>query len=128
MTEFIFGVSRHAQERMAQYYGAASRAEWHDLLLQILDRRAVLVSTRLPRHADETWNEIWACQVRGDTVRVVWSPLSAIVVTVLPPNASTATYAREKMHVQRQRAHDAAMDVRKERPRAWRREWERGGE
>lgn len=125
MPEHIIGVSNHAQTRMREYHDAVSHAEWRGLLLQILDRQAVLVETKLPRRINEAWNETYACTMRGKTVLVVWAPLNAIVVTVLPPGASAAGYLRRQMGVQRPGAKRGAEKVVHEERGGWRREWER---
>lgn len=80
------GVSNHAQHRAVDYLGVLpSRREWVELLLAILDRRAVLLN------ADDGSGrrcEIYLWELAGRRLRAVWAPgwdgAPAMLVTLMP--------------------------------------------
>lgn len=80
------GVSNHAQHRAVDYLGELpSRGEWMQLLLDILDRRAVLLNSD---DGSGRRCEIYLCELRGRRLRAVWAPgwggAPAMLVTLMP--------------------------------------------
>ncbi|MBX9752296.1 MAG: hypothetical protein K5Q68_22090 [Roseococcus sp.] len=84
------GVSDHAQLRTHERLPCApTRAQWLQLVLDILDRRAALLSVDT-RTRDE--REHWLCLVAGQPMRVVWKPSVAMVITVMPLRAKPLSH------------------------------------
>lgn len=81
----IPGVTRHAQERLADHYGiVASKAAWLEAVMSILDRRALLVRVQGTPGRDDLLSEVYALTLAGQAIEVVWKPSVGAVVTVLP--------------------------------------------
>jgi hypothetical protein len=73
----IPGVSRHARDRMQERHGRdLTRTEWRGAVLDIIDRRATLLSVA-PN------GEIWAVGIGCLTIRMVWRPEHGLIATVL---------------------------------------------
>lgn len=96
----IAGVSPHAMRRLDERYGVTlSPGEWREIVLQVIDRRGLLVSADVawrPDRADgkpgsETW--MVACQQTGPLL-VVWAPEIATITTIKPKDNSRRSYAR----------------------------------
>lgn len=121
------GVSDHAQDRLEEYHGLRlSEAEWRDVVLQIIERRAVLTAThppaRRPKKAFPFAAETWLVRARGVEFRAVWSANTATIVTVRAQHHNREQYAREKLGLQRIGARSCARDTRRERRDDWRRD------
>jgi len=79
---FIPGVTTHAHSRMMERHGRdLTPAEWLKVVLDIIDRRAVLVSVKV---REDSVMECWAVRIGALTFRMIWAPLMARIVTVLP--------------------------------------------
>ncbi|MBX9750453.1 MAG: hypothetical protein K5Q68_12785 [Roseococcus sp.] len=79
------GVSDHAQLRAQERLPRApSRAQWLQLVLDILDRHAALLSV-YTEGGDQ--REQWLCLVAGQPMRVVWRPSAGTVITIMPVRA-----------------------------------------
>lgn len=73
-------VTNHAQERAAMRLGRLlTRGEWNAVLLAITERRAVLLSC-----SERDGSEIWLAPVGTISLRLVWKPAQAVIVTILP--------------------------------------------
>lgn len=73
-------VSRHAQERAAERVGRdLTREEWIAAVLLITSRRAALLTIDRRKQT-----EVYLVILGAMPLRLVWSPVSASVVTVLP--------------------------------------------
>lgn len=72
----------HATTRLAERYGlVASEADWADVVLQITERRALLLDggIRRPHGTDERW----MVRIQGMPVFLIWNPRAALIPTVL---------------------------------------------
>lgn len=84
------GVSNHAQLRaMERLPAPLTRGEWLQLVLDILDRRAALLSVNTDTG---TFRETWLCLVAGQPMRVVWMPAVALVITIMRPRKRALTH------------------------------------
>lgn len=84
---FIPGVSPHAAQRQEERWGSIwSRSTWLDVVLQIIDRRAVLVRAE-PPPPKEPHTEIWLVTTPDGPVRVIWKPERALIATILGSTA-----------------------------------------
>ncbi|RVT96208.1 hypothetical protein EOD42_13915 [Rhodovarius crocodyli] len=81
MHHAVPGVTLHARERMLERHGRdLTRLEWLHAVMSILDRRALLLSSKIQSNG---WAECWAVTVGAVTIRMMWSPDRAHVLTVL---------------------------------------------
>lgn len=88
----MIGVSHHAWERAAERMGRPLRSEeWRAVLLQVLDRKAVLLSRQ------DDMGEIYLVAVGTVSMRIVWNPFQACVVTVLPTDTTSLSAAEEAL-------------------------------
>lgn len=79
----IMSVTTHAQERAAQRLGRAlSRREWLAIILDIVERRALLLGD------GRNGQVIYLVEVGSVPMRVVWSPERALALTVLPEDGA----------------------------------------
>ena len=79
------GVSTHARQRMFERMGRdLTRQEWADAVLDIVDRRAILVRVSTDR------NELYAVAIGGVVAQMWWLPDEALIVTVLAHDMSSA--------------------------------------
>lgn len=75
----IPGVSNHARYRAGERFGRDfSPSEWRAVLLDIVDGR----STIIMRQGDGS--EIRLVQVGTVAIKVVWQPVQALIITILP--------------------------------------------
>jgi hypothetical protein len=78
------GVSNSAQESARGHLGVLpGREAWRRMVLDILDRRAVLLTVD-GRHSPNGWREVWLAELAGLSLRVVWSPDGGLAIAVLP--------------------------------------------
>lgn len=84
------GVSDHAQIRAAERLARRlTRSDWLQLVLDILDRRAALLSVRMEGLERR---ETWLCLVGEEAMRVVWAPETAMVLTLFPPRPRSLSH------------------------------------
>lgn len=70
----------HACKRFNDHYGFDPTAdEWNTAIAAIRERRALLVAKQ------PDGNEIWAVEIRGHSVRLIWNPARGILITTVPP-------------------------------------------
>lgn len=90
MSEHPPCVSWHARERMAERHGRdLTYAEWVSAVADILERRAVLLSA----HGDV---QCWAVTVGPIVLRMMWSPGTANVMTVLADEQTHAGHHAQR--------------------------------
>lgn len=86
----IPGVSKHARDRMLERHGRdLTRAEWLHVVMQILDRKALLVSA-----PGGSAGELYDVELVGVTLRVAWNPQRAVIATVLADHSATTRKAQ----------------------------------
>lgn len=74
----------HAKQRALERLGfEPDEWDWRTLALSILDTKAGTATDAILLKVDGNGAETWLTRLRGREVRVVWSPLSAQVVTVM---------------------------------------------
>lgn len=87
--------SQHAQERMLDRYGfEPTRLHWIEAFLAVTEGRTLLA-------ARERNREVHYVAIAGVWVRVVYSPLTARFITVLPFNSRLAGKANHAEHLSR---------------------------
>jgi hypothetical protein len=75
----ILGVTHHARERMAEHYGRdLTREEWLVVVESIVMRTAPALS-----YDDVGGYVVYAVPAMGTTIRVIWRPDKAVIITVL---------------------------------------------
>lgn len=75
----ILGVTNHARARMAEYYGRdLTREEWLAVVESIVMRTASVLS-----YSDKDGFVVYAVPAMGTTIRVIWRPDRALIITVL---------------------------------------------
>ena len=75
----ILGVTHHARARMAEYYGRdLTREEWLAVVESIVMRSAAVLS-----YSDKDGYVVYAVPALGTTIRVIWRPDKAVIITVL---------------------------------------------
>ena len=79
-----FYASKHARARALERIGFEPTAdEWRDAALAILDSLNGTARALMLRRDFTTMREIWLVPIGHTSARVVWSPVSALIVTVL---------------------------------------------
>ncbi len=77
------GVTQHAIDRQHEHWGSQwSRAAWAEIVLSIVERRAVL--RRVKRENGKEVEFWWVASPDGPAT-VIWFPRAALVLTVLGP-------------------------------------------
>lgn len=100
--DIIPGVSLHARQRMMERHGFdPSREDWERVVLEIIDRRALLMG----RH-HKTGRERFRVLLGGMQVEVWWSPDCAQIVTVMPRDAVIALPIKKGRSMSRTHAYE----------------------
>ena len=75
----VVGVTTHARLRMAERYGRdLTRDEWGQVVLAIIDRKAVLL------RRESADREIYAVALGTSIFRAVWHASEAVILSMLP--------------------------------------------
>lgn len=124
----IPGVTYHAMERQQEHWGSVwSRTTWLDVVRQIVERTAVLVRSVPPSRGNPSLSEVWLVDTPDGSVRVVWRPQSAVIVSVLANGArhNSQHYAREVLGRQRPSATPSAENTNRTPRQRAEAEWRR---
>lgn len=77
-------VSWHAKQMALDRYGVKyATADWRRLVMDIVSRRATLVSKRPTDNC-----EVWMVEIGSTPAKVIFDPSQLKIITVLPPGDS----------------------------------------